>query len=66
MNKDLENYARQKIKDGTCQLPQKNQDLFKRMYGSLETPIAVVIDTMEADKLDWAMQQVQRTFDKFI
>jgi hypothetical protein len=80
VNKHLEQYARQYLKDGLGQLPESNQVLFKQMYSheyhittegesypmnnsvaNLDKEINAVVDDMPADKLDWAMQQVDRT-----
>lgn len=40
--------------------------LFKRMYSykNLKADINDVVDALPEDKLNWAMQQVQRTLDK--
>lgn len=66
MNDALVAYARQTLKDGLEQLPESNQHFFKRIYShdNLELPIDEVVDNMSEDKLDWAMQQVQRSIDK--
>ena len=66
MNNQLQSYARQNLKDGLAQLPNSNQLLFKRMYanGDLSLQINEVVDLMEEDKLDWAMQQVERSLAK--
>jgi hypothetical protein len=44
-------------------LPEKCHVLFKRMYspGCLDIHIDDCIDGMPAGKLDWAMQQMERT-----
>jgi len=66
MNNQLQEFARQNLKDGLTKLPEGHQELFKRMYshGNLEASINDVVDGMPEDKLDWAMQQVQRSLDK--
>ncbi len=66
MNTQLQSIARQTIKDGLAQLPEGWQMRFKQMYahGHLAMPINEVVDTMEDDKLDWAMQQVQNSVEK--
>lgn len=69
MNKQLQDFARQTIKDGLKKLPESNQRFFIRMYTggtgyNLGVDIDMVVDEMPADKLDWAMQQVQRSADK--
>ena len=79
MNDALQQYARDTLKDGLSQLPAGWQNLFKRMYGGKPTrrgedsltlaeiearPIDEVVDEMPAEKLDWAMQQVERSIAK--
>ena len=66
MNNQLQEFAREQLKDGLAKLPESNQLLFKRMYShkDLDKPIDDVVDSMDYDKLDWAMQQVQRSIDK--
>ena len=66
MNEQLQVLARNEIKEGLAQLPNGWQLMFKRMYanGDLNSDINDVVDTMSADKLDWAMQQVQRSLVK--
>jgi len=66
MNNQLQEFARRELKDGLAKLPESNQLRFKRMYShkDLDKPIDDVVDSMDYDKLDWAMQQVQRSIDK--
>ena len=66
MNKQLQKFARQELKDGLSKLPESNQIIFKKMYSDkdLNKNINDVVDLMHEDKLDWAMQQVQRSLDK--
>ena len=66
MNEALQKFARDKLKEGLYNLPEENQLFFKRMYShkDLQATINSVVDKMPEDKLDWAMQQVQRTLDK--
>lgn len=66
MNKQLQEFARNQLKEGLGRLPESNQMLFKRMYSheDLSRDINDVVDFMPEEKLDWAMQQVQRTLDK--
>jgi hypothetical protein len=76
MNNQLQDYAREQIKAGLAQLPETWQRTFKLMYGrdngkrSVEDAVALqindVVDIMPADKLDWAMQQVQNSLDKLV
>lgn len=65
MNKQLENFARRTLKEGLAQCSGAQQLRFKRMYAhdNLDWPIDDVVDGVEAENLDWAMQQVQRTLD---
>lgn len=65
MNEQLQAHARKTIKEGLARLTEGNRKLFKRMYArSLTTPIDEVVDAMPVDKLDTAMDQVQRTLKK--
>jgi len=75
MNKQLEDYARARIKQDLAQLPEAHQHKFKLMYGrdngkrSVEDAAAlsindVVDNMMPVDKLDWAMQQVENSLKK--
>ncbi len=66
MNNQLQEFARAQLKDGLDKLPESNQLFFKRMYsgGNLDANINDVVDAMPEDKLDWAMQQVQRSLDR--
>lgn len=63
MNKELDRYARDYIRINVKKLKDEYILIFKRMYShnDLEKPIDDVVDKMEADKLDWAMQQVERS-----
>lgn len=61
MNDQLQTFARGQIKEGLMQLPERCHDLFKRMYGSLDMDIDEVVNTMPAEKLERAMDQVQTT-----
>lgn len=74
MNKTLEAFARAQIKEGLAKLKPENHRIFKLMYARNEgkrsvedaeqMPIAQVVDEMPANKLDLAIQQVQRSVDK--
>jgi hypothetical protein len=63
MNEILIQFARQNLKEGLAKCSPAQVMLFKRMYSheNLETEINSVVDNMPEEKLDWAMQQVQRT-----
>jgi len=65
MNDTLQEYARETLKEGLDRLPENNITLFKRMYSpdDLEADINDVVDRMSEDRLDWAMQQVQRSLE---
>lgn len=66
MNKQLQAIARKSLKTGLKQLPENWQLLFKRMYSykKLDADINDVVDAMPENKLDWAMEQVQRSLGK--
>ena len=40
---------------------------FKKLYShnNLEKPITEIVDDMRNDQIDWALQQVKNTIDKF-
>lgn len=63
MNNKLSKFARETIKLGLSRLEPKHHLLFKRMYSHNDTEkdINEVVDDMPEEKLDWAMQQVDRT-----
>ena len=66
MNTQLESFARSKLKEGLSKCNESEQLIFKRMYShtNLDADINDAVDSMEEEKLDWAMCQVQRTLDK--
>lgn len=66
MNTELQNFARKEILAGLQLLPDSWNMTFKRMYShkNLDADINDVIDNIPEEKLDWAMQQVQRSIDK--
>jgi len=66
MNKQLQEFARNTLKKGLAKLPESNRTLFKRMYShkDLSLDINNVVDHLPVDKLDWAMQQVERSLQK--
>lgn len=74
MNNELQAFARQQIKDGLAQLGPENHRVFALMYGrksgkrSVEDAVAMpysdIVDEMEPEKLDWAMQQVANSLKK--
>ena len=66
MNNTLSLFAREKLKQELQKCTDAQIHLFKRMYShnNLELPINEVVDNMPNEKLDWAMQQVERTLIK--
>lgn len=72
MNKTLEAFARQQLKDTLAKCTEGNRHVFKLMYSrktddsaaDLDKPIDAVVDAMPIAKLDWAMEQVERTLAK--
>lgn len=66
MNETLKKFARDSLKEGLAKCTDGQQLLFKRMYAhkNLDMDINDVVDSMPAEKLDWAMQQVERTLAK--
>ena len=71
MNQQLQDYARDYLKGSVSIMPEYNQRVFKLMYGrndgkrsvddAVAMDVSAVVDEIPADRLDWAMQQVQRT-----
>lgn len=74
MNKTIEAFTRQQIKDGLAALHDENRKVFKLMYGTrggkLNTEeteardVNEVVDEMPADQLDWALTQVENSLAK--
>jgi hypothetical protein len=66
MNHINRDFSRQWLKGNlvACTAPQ--QHFFKRMYakGNYDLSIEEVVDNMEDEKLDWAMEQVENTLRK--
>lgn len=73
MNTDLQNFARQHIKDGLELMGPEQLRTFALMYGrkggqrsvedAIAMPLADIVDEIPPEKLDWAMQQVTRTLE---
>ncbi len=61
MNNQLQQFVRDNLKASLVMLPESHQMLFKRMYShkDLDADINVVVDRLNSEKLDFAMQQVQ-------
>lgn len=66
MNKQLQKFARKTLLEGLNRLPEENQMFFKRLYShyNLEASVKDVVANMPVDKLDYAMEQVERTLNK--
>lgn len=54
--------VRLELINGLALCPESQRHLFKLLYAhkNLEWPIEKVVENMDNDKLDWAMQQVYR------
>lgn len=73
MNHLLKTYAKNWLNEHLSLLPEANVEFFHKMYGrrdgkrSLEDALSIstsqVIEEMSDEKLDWAMQQVERTIE---
>lgn len=63
MNKTLEKFAREQLKAGLKQCTDAQNLVFKHMYShkNLDRPLDDVVDAIPVEKLDWAMQQIERT-----
>jgi hypothetical protein len=65
MNSLIEKYARETILNKLQQCSKDEQEMFKRMYAhGKEISIEECVKIMDTDKLDWAMQQIERTLQK--
>lgn len=66
MNTKIQDFARSILKGGLSKCTEAEQLIFKRMYSheNLDRDINDVVDNMEEEKLDWAMQQVDRSLAK--
>lgn len=74
MNEQLQNFARTQLKDGLARLPESHQRIFKLMYARDNGKRSVVdaeamlindvVNALEPEKLDWAMQQVENSIKK--
>jgi len=66
MNKELQEFARRKIKQGLLQCNSRQQSLFRRMYshGGPDISMDSIVDNLADEKLEWAMEQVRRTLKK--
>jgi hypothetical protein len=59
----IEAYRRQELKNLLSECTEGQIMLFKRMYShkKLELPIEEVVDKMPSDRIDWAIEQTERT-----
>ena len=66
MNEQMQQFARDFLKTVLAKLPASNCLIFNRMYSpdDLEASVSDVVDDMPEERLDWAMQQVQRSLQK--
>ncbi len=66
MNNEIQEFARNSLKEGLALCTDAQRHLFKRMYShdNLELDIIEVVNNMPEEKLDTAVLQVQRTLDK--
>lgn len=66
LNDELQTYARFTLKQRLALCTPGEQKVFKRMYadGNMTRDIGEVVDAMPAEKLSWAMEQVDRTIAK--
>ncbi|MCP4649564.1 MAG: hypothetical protein GY853_05735 [PVC group bacterium] len=65
MNNKVEAYIRESLKEGLKKCNKSQQTMFKRMYanGVMYMDIDDVVNNMTAEKLERAMDQVQRTLE---
>lgn len=58
--------ARQELKNGLVQCTESQQLKFAMMYAkdNLQLTVEEIVDRMDWERLDWAMQQVKRTLEK--
>ena len=63
MNQLLVDFSKTWLKENLNKLIPDAQHKFKQMYakGNFDLDINEVVDRMDEDKLDWAMNQVERT-----
>ena len=62
----MQEFARNNIKVGLANLPEKWQMRFKQMYlpDNLNADVNDIVDATPEEKLDWAMQQIQNSLEK--
>lgn len=61
MNKAIETFARDKIKEGLIRCNEGQRKIFRRMYGhgKPECSLRGIVDSLPVEKLDWALTQIQ-------
>ena len=66
MNEKLQDFARDDLKKGLAQCTEGQQRLFKQMYAheNRDKDINFAVYNMPNERLDWAMEQVERTLNK--
>jgi hypothetical protein len=74
MNQQLQDFARQQIRDGLELMGPEQLRVFALMYGrkggrrsvedAVAMPMAEIVNEIPPEKLDWAMQQVANTLEK--
>ena len=66
MNKTIEDFTRNTIKEKLALCTEGEQLFFKRMYShlNLDKPINEVVDLMPLDKLSWALTQIEASLAK--
>ncbi len=60
----VEKIAREELKEGLAQCTEPQRGIFMKMYSEGLGDIGETVNSMPSKKLDWAMQQVQRTLDE--
>lgn len=63
MNQELQDFGRKKLKEGLAKCTEGQQAKFKQMYSfeNRKQSIEYAVDHMPDNKIDWAMQQVEKT-----
>lgn len=66
MNDKLQQFARQSLNDDLAKCTEAEQLVFRRIYcpSDLAKPLSEVVESIPAEKLSWAMEQVDRTNSK--
>jgi len=66
MNKTIETFTRDLLKELIIKCNNNEQLIFKRMYShkNLDLPVEDIVSNIPCDKLDWALTQVQNTLAK--